>query len=74
MSLVLSVAVVAWRYFWCRPVNAAYTKLTGALLIFASASAFLAVTIGRVDVGSRAYRAGGYVGDGVAAIWQKHLG
>ena len=28
------VAIVAWRYFWCRPVTAAYTKLTGALLIF----------------------------------------
>lgn len=68
-----AVAVVAWRYFWCRPVTAAYTKLTGALLIFASASAFLAVTIGRVDVGPRAYRAGGYVGEWVGGWMAEYL-
>ena len=35
-----TVAVVGWRYFWCRPMTAAYTKLTGALLIFGCGSAF----------------------------------
>ena len=56
------LAVVAWRYFWCRPLTAAYTKLTGALLMFASSSAFLAVTLGSATLGPRTHRAGGYVG------------
>jgi hypothetical protein len=58
-------AVVGWRYFWCRPVTAAYTKITGALLLLACSSAFLAITLGRVDLGSRDFRAGGYVGEWV---------
>ena len=67
------VAIIAWRYFWCRPVTAAYTKLTGALLILGSASAFLAVTIGRVDFGPRAYRAGGYVGEWIGGWMADYL-
>jgi S-DNA-T family DNA segregation ATPase FtsK/SpoIIIE len=59
------MAVVGWRYFWCRPVTAAYTKITGALLLLACSSAFLAITLGRVDLGSRDFRAGGYVGEWV---------
>src|SRR4030095_11504976 len=34
----LSPAVMVtagWRYFWCQPVDAAYTKLTGVALLFA---------------------------------------
>ncbi|MCC7031722.1 MAG: DNA translocase FtsK [Acidobacteria bacterium] len=56
-------AVVGWRYFWCRPVNAVYTKLTGALLLFGCSSAFMAIALGRVDLGPRDFRAGGYVGE-----------
>jgi len=56
-------AVAGWRYFWCRPVTAVYTKLTGALLLFACSSAFLAITLGRVDLGPRDFRAGGYIGE-----------
>jgi DNA segregation ATPase FtsK/SpoIIIE, S-DNA-T family len=67
------VAVVGWRYFWCRPMTAAYTKLTGAFLIFGCASAFLAVTIGRVDLGPRAYRAGGYVGEWIGGWMAEYL-
>jgi DNA segregation ATPase FtsK/SpoIIIE, S-DNA-T family len=68
-----AVAVVAWQYFWCRPLTAAYTKLTGAVLIFASSSAFLGITIGRVDVGSRTHRAGGYVGEWIGGLLAEYL-
>src|SRR6188768_2911043 len=38
--LIPAVIVTAgWRYFWCQPVDAAYTKLTGVALLFACASA-----------------------------------
>jgi S-DNA-T family DNA segregation ATPase FtsK/SpoIIIE len=67
------VAVVAWSYFWCRPVRAAYTKLTGALLVLGCASAFLAVTLGRVDLGPRAYRAGGYAGEWIGGWMAEYL-
>ena len=50
------LAVIAWQYFWCRPLSAAYTKLTGAVLMFASSSAFLAVTIGSANLGPRTHR------------------
>jgi DNA segregation ATPase FtsK/SpoIIIE, S-DNA-T family len=67
------IAVVGWRYFWCRPLTAAYTKLTGAFLLFACSSAFLAVTLGRVDIGPRAYRAGGYVGEWMGGLMADYL-
>jgi S-DNA-T family DNA segregation ATPase FtsK/SpoIIIE len=68
------LAVAAWRYFWCRPVTAVYTKLTGALLIFGSTSGFFAVTLGRIDFGSRAYRAGGYIGEWIGDAIVESLG
>jgi S-DNA-T family DNA segregation ATPase FtsK/SpoIIIE len=58
-----AIAVVAWQYFWCRSLTAFYTKVTAALLLFACASAFLSVTLGRVDLGPRAFRTGGYIGE-----------
>jgi S-DNA-T family DNA segregation ATPase FtsK/SpoIIIE len=67
------MAVVAWRYFWCQPVTAIYTKLVGAVLVFASSSAFLAVTLGRVNVGARAYRAGGYLGEWIGTWMAEYL-
>jgi len=67
------IAVVGWRYFWCRRLTAVYTKLTGAFLLFACSSAFLSVTLGRVDIGPRAYRAGGYVGEWIGGVMAEYL-
>ncbi len=67
------IAVVGWRYFWCRPVTAVYTKLTGATLLLGCAAAFLGIAIGRVDVGTRAYRSGGYVGEWVGGLMADYL-
>ena len=61
--LPLCVAVAGWHYFWCRTADAIYTKMTGAALLIGSASAFLGLTLGRVDVASRPFRAGGYLGE-----------
>ncbi|MCC7242775.1 MAG: DNA translocase FtsK 4TM domain-containing protein [Acidobacteria bacterium] len=67
------IAVAGWRYFWCRPLTAGYTKLTGAALLLGCASAFLAVTLGRLDVGARSYRAGGYVGEWIGGYVAEYL-
>ena len=37
----LVLAVIGWHYFWCHVVDAAYTKLTGAALLFSCVSSFL---------------------------------
>ena len=67
------LAVAGWHYFWCRTIDAAYTKLTGALMLFACGSAFLSLTLGRVDFGPRPFRAGGYLGEWLGGFMSEYL-
>ena len=60
------MVVLGWHYFWCRDVDAAYTKLIGAGLLFACVSAFLSLAFGTLGVRGEAFRAGGYMGDWLA--------
>src|SRR5204863_5927406 len=39
----LVFAVLGWHYFWCRAMDAAYTKIIGAALLFSCVSSFLAL-------------------------------
>jgi S-DNA-T family DNA segregation ATPase FtsK/SpoIIIE len=68
-----TLMVIGWNYFWCRSVDAAGTKATGAGLLFAGASAFLSLTFGTLDVSGKAFRAGGYVGDWLALELSEYL-
>ena len=67
------VVVAGWHYFWCREVDAAYTKAFGAGLVVASTSAFLSLVLGSVDVGDRSFRAGGSLGEFLAAALSDYL-
>jgi len=67
------IAVAGWHYFWCRAIDAVYTKVTGALMLFACGSAFLGLTLGRVDFGPRAFRAGGYLGEWIGGFMADYL-
>jgi S-DNA-T family DNA segregation ATPase FtsK/SpoIIIE len=67
------VVVVGWHYFWCRDVDAVYTKAFGAVLVLASTSAFLSLVLGSVDAGDRSFRAGGYLGEFLAAQMSDYL-
>ena len=67
------IAVAGWHYFWCTPIEAIYTKIVGAGMLFACGSAFLALTIGRVDFGPRAFRAGGYIGEWIGGVMSEYL-
>ncbi len=69
----LVMVVVGWNYFWCRKVDAAATKVTGATLLFACASAFLSLVFNTLDVAGKAFRAGGYVGDFLARELAEYL-
>jgi DNA segregation ATPase FtsK/SpoIIIE, S-DNA-T family len=65
--------VVGWQSFWCRDVDAAGTKATGATLLFACLSAFLSLAFGTLDVAGKAFRAGGYAGDWLAHALSQYL-
>ena len=67
------VAVIGWHYFWCRVIDAVYTKIVGAVMLCACSAAFLALTIGRVDFGPRAFRAGGYLGEWLGGFMSEYL-
>jgi S-DNA-T family DNA segregation ATPase FtsK/SpoIIIE len=67
------VAVVGWHYFWCRALDAAYTKLIGAGLMFGCVSSFLSLAFGTLDVGGKTFRAGGFLGDRLAVVLAAYL-
>jgi S-DNA-T family DNA segregation ATPase FtsK/SpoIIIE len=71
--LPIVMVVIGWHYFWCRVLDAAYTKLVGALLLFGSISAFLSLAFGTLDVSGKEFKAGGYLGQWLAASLAAYL-
>jgi S-DNA-T family DNA segregation ATPase FtsK/SpoIIIE len=67
------IAVAGWHYFWCTAIDAVYTKLIGAGMLFSCGAAFLGLTLGRVDSGRRAFRAGGYLGEWIGGFMSEYL-
>ena len=43
-----ALVVLGWHYFWCRALDAIYTKLVGTALLFASLSGLLALAYGTI--------------------------
>jgi S-DNA-T family DNA segregation ATPase FtsK/SpoIIIE len=67
------LVVVGWHSFWCRKLDAAATKATGAALLFACISAFLSLVFGTLDVSGKSFRAGGYAGEWLAREMAEYL-
>jgi len=67
------LVVIGWNYFWCRSLDAAATKATGAVLLFACISAFLSLIFGTLDVSGKSFRAGGYAGEFLAKQLSEYL-
>ena len=67
------LVVVGWHYFWCRGVDAAGTKVTGAGLLVACISAFLCLVFGNLEVSGKSFRAGGYAGEWLARLLSEYL-
>ena len=65
--------VIGWHYFWCRALDAAATKATGAALLFACISAFLSLVFGNLEVSGKSFRAGGYAGEWLAKQLSEYL-
>jgi DNA segregation ATPase FtsK/SpoIIIE, S-DNA-T family len=68
-----ALVVLGWHYFWCRQVDAIYTKFVGVVLLFASLSGLLALAIGTLDLAGHAFRAGGGVGELIAQLAAAYL-
>ncbi|HJR59503.1 MAG TPA: DNA translocase FtsK 4TM domain-containing protein [Vicinamibacterales bacterium] len=71
MPIVLVVA--GWHYFWCKTMDARYTKAFGAGLLFACTSSFLALVLKTAEVDGKEFRAGGYLGQFLAGILSDYL-
>jgi S-DNA-T family DNA segregation ATPase FtsK/SpoIIIE len=70
----LVLAVIGWHYFWCRVLDAAYTKVVGAALLFGCISSFLSLSFGSLQVaGGKEFKAGGYVGAALASLLADYL-
>jgi DNA segregation ATPase FtsK/SpoIIIE, S-DNA-T family len=68
-----AMVVIGWHQFWCRSVDAQYTKLVGLGLLFGCLSSLLSLAFGSVDVGGKAFRAGGYLGEWLASWMAEYL-
>ena len=69
----LVLVVIGWHYFWCRTLDAVYTKLAGAALLFGCMSSFLSLAFGTVELSGKEFRAGGLVGERLAALLSEYL-
>ena len=71
--LPVVLGVVGWNYFWCKKIQASYTKLVGAALLVGCAAALLSLAFSAFDNSSRQFSAGGAIGDWFAAVCSSFL-
>ena len=67
----VALVVIGWHYFWCRSVDAAYTKLVGLGFFFGGSAAFLSLALAGAP--GRAFQACGSVGDGLARLLAEYF-
>src|SRR5205814_1512464 len=67
------LVISGWNYFWCRSLDAAATKATGAVFLIAGVSAFLSLVFRTLDVSGKPFRAGGYAGELIAGQLSEYL-
>jgi len=63
-------AIVGWCRFWCRPIDAPYTKAIGVTLLFASTATFLGLALAPARSTGVTFEPGGWVGDQLAGVLQ----
>jgi S-DNA-T family DNA segregation ATPase FtsK/SpoIIIE len=67
------LVIVGWHYFWCRALDAAYTKVIGACLLVGCLSSLLSLAFGSVEVAGKPFRSGGYLGEWLASWMSEYL-
>jgi S-DNA-T family DNA segregation ATPase FtsK/SpoIIIE len=68
LLLPLVLGVAGWKLFWCRPIEAPYTKAFGLTSLLLGLAAFMTLTFGTVLIDGEPVRAGGAVGEALAAF------
>ena len=68
-----ALCLVGWQAFWCRKVDAAYTKLIGMGLVFVSTAGLLSLAFSVLEVTGRPFAAGGVLGEVVAGGLSSYL-
>src|SRR5262245_16954658 len=68
LLLPLVLGLTGWKLFWCRPIEAPWTKAFGLAFLLLSLTAFLSLTFGSVAFEGEPVRAGGAVGELLAGI------
>ena len=68
LLLPLVLGVTGWRLFWCKPIEAPYTKACGVGALLLSLCAFFALTFGSLTIEGESVRAGGAIGALLAAV------
>ena len=68
LLLPLVLGVTGWRLFWCKPIEAPYTKACGVSVLLLSLCAFLALSFGALTLEGENVRAGGAVGALLASL------
>ena len=56
LLLPLVLGVTGWKLFWCKPIDAPYTKACGVSALLLSLCAFLALTFGALTVEGESVR------------------
>ncbi|CAN5763281.1 DNA translocase FtsK [soil metagenome] len=67
------MVVMGWHYFWCKGLDARYTKAIGAVLLFGCTSSFLALAFKPSAGAATGLRPGGYLGELLAAGLSHYL-
>jgi S-DNA-T family DNA segregation ATPase FtsK/SpoIIIE len=68
LLLPLVLGITGWKLFWCRPIEAPYTKAAGLVLLLLSLTAFLSLTFTTVTIEGEPVRAGGALGVLLASV------
>ena len=68
-----AMVIMGWHYFWCREVDAQYTKLVGVGLLFGCVSSLFSLAFGSVEVAGKSFRTGGYIGEWLASWLADYL-
>jgi S-DNA-T family DNA segregation ATPase FtsK/SpoIIIE len=65
--------VMGWHYFWCKAMDARYTKAAGAVLLFGCVSSLVALLFGTIELEGNDFRSGGYLGEFLGGILLDYL-
>jgi S-DNA-T family DNA segregation ATPase FtsK/SpoIIIE len=69
----LLLGFLGWHYFWCKTIEAEYTKLVGAALFVGATAALLALAFGALEPTGRHFPAGGWIGSSIASLFSIYL-